>query len=208
MGIKDILERILFMFTRYGIRSITMDDIARELGISKKTLYHDFEDKNNLINRVIDFDILLSRKLLEEVNRTDFNAIEELFFVNERIHQDRSSYSPTFYYDLKKYYPETYKRWLDDKRQNMFGLIVGNLQKGKREGIYRIEIHENYIGRLYMATMEMLNNHEIMDMHQSISSEFMQEIFFYHLHGICNEKGWTTLNEFKEKSEKQQVKEL
>lgn len=208
MGIKDILERILLMFTRYGIRSITMDDIARELGISKKTLYHDFEDKNDLINRVIDFDILLTRKLLEEVNRTDFDAIEELFFVNERIHHDRSSYSPTFYYDLKKYYPETYKRWLDEKRQNMFGLIVGNLQKGKREGIYRKEIHEESIGRLYMATMEMLNNHEIIDMHQSISSEFMQEIFSYHLHGICNEKGLKTLVEFTEKSQNQQVKEL
>jgi AcrR family transcriptional regulator len=208
MGYKDILEKILSMFTRYGIRSITMDDIARELGISKKTLYHDFEDKNDLIKRVIDYDIIVNRKFLEEVHRANFNAIEELFFVNKRMHRDRDSYSPTFYYDLKKYYPETYMRWIDEKRQNMFDLIVGNLKKGKQEGVFREDIHEQSIGKLYMARMEMLNNHEISDVLQTITPEFIQEIFIYHLHGICNETGLKTLDEFIENSEKQQVKEI
>ena len=188
------------MFTRIGIRSITMDDIARELGVSKKTLYHDFEDKNDLIKRVIDFDIMQSRKFLEEVHRTDLNAIEELFLVNGRIHQHRSRYNPTFYYDLKRYYPETYQRWLSEKRQNMFGLIVGNLSKGKREGLYRKEINEHIIGKLYMARMEMLDSNEIIDGKQMLSAEFLQEIFLYHLHAICNEKGLKTLAELSEKS--------
>jgi AcrR family transcriptional regulator len=208
MGFKDILEKILSMFTRYGIRSITMDDIARELGISKKTLYHGFEDKNDLINRVIDYDIIMNRKFMEELNRTDFDAIEELFYVNERIHQEGFSYSPTFYYDLKKYYPETYDRWLEEKRENMFGLIVGNLQKGKQEGVYRKEIHEHTIGKLYMARMEMLNSLEVSDVLQTITPEFMQEIFIYHLHGICNDQGLKTLAEYMKNSDKQQVKEI
>ena len=208
MGIKDILERILLMFTRIGIRSITMDDIARELGISKKTLYHDFEDKNDLINRVIDFDMMQSRKFLEKVHRSDYDAIEEVFLVNDRIHQIHSRYNPTFYYDLKRYYPETYQRWLKEKRQNMFGLIVDNLQKGKREGIYRSEIHEHSIAMLYLARMEMLKNQDIIDVQQTLSADFMQEIFTYHLHGICNEKGLKIMAEFKKKLEKQQVKEL
>jgi len=186
------------MFTRYGIRSITMDDIARELGVSKKTLYHVFQDKNDLIKRVIDFDIMQSRKLLEEVQRTDLDAIEEIFLVNSRIHQIRSRYNPTFYYDLKRYYPETYQRWLNEKRQNMFGLIVGN----------RKEINEHIIGKLYMARMEMLDSNEITDIHQMLSAEFLQEIFTYHLHAICNENGLKTLAEFKEKSENIQVEEI
>jgi AcrR family transcriptional regulator len=208
MGYKDIQEKILTMFTRYGIRSITMDDIARELGISKKTLYHEFEDKNDLIKRVIDYDILLNRQFMEEVNRANLNAIEELFYVNERIHEDRVNYSPTFYYDLKKYHPDTYQRWLDDKRQNMFDLIVSNLQKGKQEGVFREDIHEQSIGKLYVARMEMMNNHEISDVLQTITSDFMQEIFNYHLHGICNATGLNTLAEFKDKSDKLQVKEI
>lgn len=193
---------------RYGIRSITMDDIARELGVSKKTLYHDFEDKNDLIDRVISYDMMQSRKFLEEVHRTELDAIEEIFMVNTRIHEDRSRYSPTFFYDLKRYFPEIYQRWLEDKRQNMYGLIVGNLQKGKQEGVYRMEIHEQAIGKLYMARMEMLDSNEIIDGHQTLSAEFMQEIFTYHMHGICNERGLEILAEFKEKSKNQQVKEL
>jgi AcrR family transcriptional regulator len=208
MGKTDILDRILTMFMRYGIRSITMDDIARELGVSKKTLYHDFEDKNDLIERVINFDMMQSRKFLEEVHRTDLDAMEEIFLVNGRIHEDRSRYSPTFFYDLKRYFPEIYHRWLEDKRQNMLGLIVGNLQKGKREGVYRKEIQEQFIGKLYMARMEMLDSNEIIDGHQTLSAEFMQEIFTYHMHGICNENGLKALAEIKEKSKNQQVKEL
>jgi AcrR family transcriptional regulator len=208
MGFKDILERILSLFTRYGIRSITMDDISRELGVSKKTLYHDFEDKNDLIRRVIEFDIMQSRKLLEEVQRRDLGAIEEVFLVNSSLHQIRSRYNPAFYYDLKRYYPETYQRWLSEKRENMFGLIVANLQKGKRESLYRKEINEHIIGKLYMARMEMLESNEIIDGHQTFSAEFLQEIFTYHLHAICNENGLKTLAEFKEKSEKIQVKEI
>lgn len=201
MGKKDILERILWLFMRFGIRSITMDDIARELGVSKKTLYREFVDKNDLINKVIDFDMIQKRKFLEEVNRMDLDAIKEIFLLNGRIHQDRSRYSPTLYHDLKRYYPETYMRWLEEKRQNMFELIVGNLQKGKREGIYRKEIHEDSIGKLYMARMEILDKHEFPDGPQALSSEFMQEIFTYHLHGICNENGLKALAEFKDNSE-------
>lgn len=208
MGIRDILERILSMFTRYGIRSITMDDIARELGISKKTLYHYFEDKNDLIKRVIDFDIMQSRKFLEEVHRSGLDAIEEIFLVNDRIHQIRSRYNPTFYYDLKRYYPDTYLSWLNEKRQNMFNLIIGNLQKGKREGSYRKEINEHTIGKLYMARMEMLESNGIIDEPQALSAEFLQEIFTYHLHGICNEEGLKTLAELKERSDNIQVKEI
>jgi AcrR family transcriptional regulator len=208
MDSKDILDRILAMFMRYGIRSITMDDIARELGVSKKTLYHDFEDKNDLIERVINFDMMQSRKFLEEVYRTDMHAIQEIFLVNKRIHRDRSRYSPTFFYDLKRYFPSIYQKWLEDKRQNMFDLIVGNLQKGKQEGVYREEIHEQIIGKLYMARMEMLDSNEIIDGHQTLSADFMQEIFTYHLHGICNENGLKTLAEFKESSENRQVKEI
>lgn len=189
------------MFMRYGIRSITMDDIARELGVSKKTLYNDFEDKNDLIERVINFDTMQSRKFLEELYRTDLDAIQEIVLVNEHIHRDRSRYNPTFFYDLKRYFPAIYQRWLEDKRQNMFDLIVGNLQKGKKEGVYREEIQEQTIGKLYMARMEMLDSNEIIDGHQTLSADFMQEIFTYHLHGICNENGLKTLAEFKEISE-------
>lgn len=196
------------MFLRYGIRSITMDDIARELGVSKKTLYQDFEDKNDMINKVTELDIIHTREFLEEVRRNNLNAIEEIFLVNGRIHQDRSRYNPSFYYDLKKSHSAAYRNWLSEKRKIMFDLMVSNLRKGKREGIYRSEIHEETIVKLYMTRIEMIESSDIIDSLQALSPDFIQEIFIYHLHGICNEKGLKTLSEFKKKLINQEVKEL
>ena len=204
--IDNITKRVLPLFIRYGIRSVTMDDIARELGISKKTLYHAFKDKDDLINRVIDFDMAQSRTFMEEVHQSESNAVQELFMVNRKIHSVRSNYSPSFYYDLKRYYPESYRRWIEDKRNNMYNVITGNLRKGKQEGVYRAEIDEHIIGRLHMARVEMLDGNEIIEENERLSSKFIQEVFTYHLHGICNAQGLKYLSEEKDKSENNKEK--
>lgn len=184
-----IFEKVLDLFKRYGTRSVTMDDIAHELGMSKKTLYQEFTDKDELINRVIDYDMGQSKGFLEEVRQSDSNAVQELFMVNRRMHSVRTLYSPTFYFDLKRYYPEIYNRWIQDKRSNMFTVITENLRKGKQEGIYRAEIDEHIIGRLHIARIEMLEGNNIIEEHEGFSNDFIQEVFIYHLHGICNEQG-------------------
>ncbi len=187
--LNNILEKVLALFKRYGTRSVTMDDIARELGMSKKTLYQEFADKDDLINRVIDFDMEQSRVFLEEVQQSDSNAVQELFMVNRRMHSVRTLYSPTFYFDLKRYNPEIYQRWIEDKRSNMYNVITENLRKGKQEGLYRAEIDEHIIGRLHIARIEMLEGNDIIEEHERLSKDFIQEVFIYHLHGICNEQG-------------------
>ena len=187
--LNNILEKVLALFKRYGTRSVTMDDIARELGVSKKTLYQEFTDKDDLINRVIDYDMEQSKGFLEEVRQSDSNAVQELFIVNRRMHSVRTLYSPTFYFDLKRNNPEIYNRWIQDKRSNMYTVITTNLRKGKQEGIYRAEIDEHIIGRLHIARLEMLEANEIIEEQERLSKDFIQEVFIYHLHGICNEQG-------------------
>ena len=187
--LNNILERVLALFKRYGIRSVTMDDISSELGMSKKTLYQEFKDKDDLMNQVIVFDMAQSRRLLEEVNQSYTDAIHELFMLNRGMHSARTLYSPTFYFDLRRYYPQIYARWMEDKRSNMYRVITDNLKKGKREGLYRAEIDEHIIGRLHIARVEMLEANDLIEDHELMSKEFIQEVFSYHLHGICNERG-------------------
>lgn len=196
-----ILERVLALFFSYGIRSVTMEDIARELGISKKTLYTAFDDKDDLIRRVIGFDSSQSRKFYDEIYESDFNAIQEIFYVNSRIHSSHSRYSAAFNYDLKRYYPEIFRAWLQEKRAHMYRMITENIRKGKREGLYRREIKEEAIANLYLVRMEMLEHNDIIQEHASRSHEFMTEIFIYHLHGICNEEGLKFFSQFKETME-------
>lgn len=196
---EHILNRVLGLYSRYGIKSITMDDICRELGISKKTLYQMVKDKQELINRVIDYEMDLYRKTTDGMKLRELNAIEELIHVNHRIHTSHSIHSPTFYYDLKKYYPDIHARMVDHKRKRMYELTRENLEKGMREGLYRQDLNPHMIARLYMARVEMMSNQDLIEEEESGSLEFIREIFIYHLHGICNENGKKFLESQKDK---------
>jgi AcrR family transcriptional regulator len=186
---QQILERILGMFMRYGIKSMTMDDIARELGVSKKTLYQDFKDKRSLISEVVEFDLVLNKQLRDQVLLPRLSAIEEFHLINSRIHFIRSRYSETFHWDLKRYFPDTYQNWVSNRRSSVYKLITDNLKKGKKEGVYRREIKEQVIGNLYVIIIEMLESSDLLDDHESLSGDFIKEMFYYHLHGICNQSG-------------------
>jgi len=191
---QQILERILGMFMRYGIKSMTMDDIARELGISKKTLYQDFKDKRSLISEVIEFDLLLNKQLRDQVLLPRLGAIEEFHLINSRIHFIRSRYSETFHWDLKRYFPDTYQTWVSNRRRSVYKLITDNLKKGKKEGVYRREIKEQVVGNLYVIIIETLESSDLLDDHESLSGDFIKEMFYYHLHGICNQSGLIELS--------------
>ena len=195
---ERILNRVLSLYSKYGIRSITKDDISRELGMSKNTLYQHVEDKNDLVKEVIEYEIMVNQQFMEEMVVSGFNAIEELIHVNKRINAMQGVHNPTFFYDLKKYYPEVFARFMEYKRKRMYEQIMRNLKKGKEEGLYREEMDEHVIGMLYVARVEMLNSHEILQEDETTSVRFIREIFLYHLHGICNERGLKFLKEHKE----------
>ena len=195
----NMLGSILALFSRYGIRSVTMEDISRELGVSKKTLYQHFSDKNELINRIIDYEIIQRNQFTENLAGSGYNAIDELIHVNRKIHSSISSHNPTFYFNLKKYYPDVFKRWMEHKRKVMYELIFRNMKQGKEEGLYRSDLDEHIIVRLYMARMEMLNDNEIIGNEETVSHKFIREIFIYHLHGICNMEGLDYLAQQKER---------
>ena len=195
---NHILEKILSLYSRLGIRSITMDDISRELGMSKKTLYQLFSDKNELVSRVLELEMELNKDYMEEDRESDANSIDELIQVNQKIHSIVSSHNPAFYFDLKKYYPMDFRKWMNDRRERMYELLIKNMRRGKSEGLYRSDLDEEVIARLYMARMEMLYEHEITAEEATFSTHFIREIFLYHLHGICNPEGLQYLAKHKE----------
>lgn len=191
----DIFSLILDLYSKIGIRSVTMDDIARKLGISKKTIYQHVRDKVELINRVIDLDIELNRSFISELDDSGANAIEDLVTINDQMYRQRRYLSQTFYYDLKKYYPDVYSRWIREKRRDLYQIITANIAKGKGEGFYRAELNGEVIAGLYISRMERLETDDQMIDPWDYSEEAIREIFIYHLHGICNRKGLDYLEE-------------
>lgn len=184
-----LLEEVLSLYSRLGIRSVTMDDISRQLGISKKTIYQQIVDKEDLVRSVVEYENSLSHKLTEQFRESGINAIDQLIEVNGVMHAARTKHSPTFYYDLKKYHPKIFADWIRKKRERMYSLLIRNMVRGKKEGLYRADLNHHIIARLYLARMEMLNSTDVIEDEEIKSMDFFREILIYHIHGICNSRG-------------------
>src|ERR1035437_2884162 len=106
--LKNLLSKVRCLYMKYGIKSVTMDDVARELGISKKTLYQYVNDKNELVQKVVEMELDDKAEGFSKMNCSGLNAIEELFEVHKMIRQMLKDYNPSTEYDLRKYYPELF----------------------------------------------------------------------------------------------------
>ena len=166
-----------------------MDDVAREMGISKKTLYKEVKNKTELVGRVIDFEIEKRTRESKELDNSALNAIEELFEVNRQINYLLEKHNPSMHYDLRKYYPAIFKRLQESKRDGMFKSILNNLEKGKKEGLYRKEIDNEIIARVQVARAENVTESSSVSIRDYISRKFFSELFIYHIRGIANNKG-------------------
>ena len=191
----NFLLRVYELYNKFGIKSVTMDDVARELGISKKTLYECIEDKSDLVMHVMEMVNRFHAEKLNEITLRGLNAIEELFEVNRYMTQMVREQNPTLSYDMQKYYPELHKSLMQEQRQRMHDAIRQNLLKGIGEGLYRKEMNVEIISRLHMTRMEYRYRQDVYQLNDIDSREVMQEIFIYHLHGIANDNGIKILNE-------------
>jgi len=152
--LKKILASARDLYMKYGIKSITMDDVARELAISKKTLYQYVTDKDDLVGKVIDNEILIRQEEICKCFRIGYNAIEELFEISIFMNNLMRNQNPATQYDLKKYYPEHYQKTEKARREGIYEYIHLNLKKGIKEGLYRDDMNKEVIAKLYLWRAE------------------------------------------------------
>ncbi|OFX18954.1 MAG: hypothetical protein A2033_01355 [Bacteroidetes bacterium GWA2_31_9] len=191
---ENIVEKVGSLYFKYGIKSITMDDVAKELGISKKTLYNYFTDKSELVSSVVDNILNYHTNKSECIFCKNLNAIEEVFEVNNFFTHMLKDYNHSMVYDLKKYYPDIFKRLHEKRREKMYNSVLNNLKKGKEEGLFRQEMNEEIISKLHVSRIEGIFDSNIFTVEEFTSPEFVFEIFNYHIRGIVNEKGLEIVN--------------
>lgn len=187
--LKQILIKVRELYMRYGIKSITMDDVASALGVSKKTLYKYVTDKDDLVGKVIDMEIQTGENEMECVRDTSMNAIEKLLMVSKIINHKLKSMNPSTEYDLKKYYPHHFQKLVTSRRQRMYKNVVANIEKGKEEGLYREDLDADVIGKLQVSRIENMIDNEYFGVDEFTSPKFFHEVFIYHIRGIANQKG-------------------
>jgi TetR/AcrR family transcriptional regulator, cholesterol catabolism regulator len=197
--LSSILEKVNELYKKYGIKSVTMDDVARELGMSKKTLYQQVKDKNELVEQVIKFDGLKKKEATKNITEDpNINAIEQLFGIYKFVQQLIREHSPTVEYDLKKYYPALYSEMHEKKREGMYENMLNNMKKGKKEKLYRKALNEEIIAHLHVLRVESILNADFGEQNFD-AFDFFTEVFEYHLHGVANEAGLKIYYELKKK---------
>ena len=190
---QEILFKAKELFFKLGVRSITMDDLSRELGISKKTLYQYVENKSDLVNKTLLLHFSEEKNTISKaINEAD-NAIDEISRIaTESLKQFRKMH-PSSIYDIKKYYPQAWQIIDQFKSDYIYSAIKNNIAKGKNQGLYREKIDDDVIARLYINSIDFLVNPHNFPATIYNFSDLYKEFITYHLQGISTPQGYEYL---------------
>lgn len=190
---QQILTKSEELFMRYGIKSITMDDIARELGISKKTLYQYVENKSDLISQIFQQKIASEKQCMADIRQAATDAVDEILRIARYVIQELRQMSPTTMYDLRKYYRSTWRQMEALHQRHIYQLIRENLERGQAEGLYRSNIDVDIIAKLYVAKTSIVVDEDLFPTQQYNIEKLFAEYMMYHIHGIASAKGLAVL---------------
>ncbi|WP_333599300.1 TetR/AcrR family transcriptional regulator [Flavobacterium sp.] len=190
-----IITKATEMYLTFGFKSVTMDDIASKMGISKKTIYQHFENKNDLVEAVTMNLFETISCGIDEILTLDQNPIEELFTIKDFVLRNLKNESASPIYQLQKYYPQIHKTLMSRQFAKMDDCVIANLRKGIDQGLFRDDLNLELIGRFYFAGMTSLKDAELFNPIQ-FSTKVVQETYLeYHLRGICTAKGVAVLEQ-------------
>lgn len=196
----DITEKIkseaASLFLRYGIKSITMDDIARSLGISKKTIYQSYKDKNEIVLMVAR-DFLENESLrISEIYKSKSNAIEKLSMFSSMMRETFTKINANVLFDLKKYYSDAWNYYLKFKQEVFYQSIIQLLEQGIEEGFFRKELNKEVIAKIRLEQVQWIFDEEIFPPDQFDFKEVQIQIFEHFIYGIVTPKGYELLEKY------------
>ena len=185
----QLLEQVDKLFMRCGIKSLTMNDIAREIGISKKTLYLHCSDKEDLLIKSFAHHFRCEEDFQNRIVSKNLNAIDEIFEVSKHVSEMLKTIHPSVHYDLRKYYPEAWKIFSEYRKNFMLKCVSDNMEKGKKEGLYRANLNIPIVARIHISRVDIVFDGELFPANQFNFAEVFFEMIRYHIRGIASPKG-------------------
>ena len=189
----EVKERILLkaadLFMRYGIRSVTMDEIAGQLGISKKTIYQFFTDKDEIVEGVVDKEIQQNECKCENYLTASENAIHEVFISLEGMEEMFKAMNPLIMYDLEKHHFKAHKKFRDHINKFLYQVIEENLQRGIKEGLYRPELNIDIVIKHRIESAFMGFNQDVFPHSKYHISDVGRELGLLYMYSISTPEG-------------------
>lgn len=184
-----ILSESFRLFRKYGIKSVSMDDIARELGMSKKTIYQFVQNKTDLVEKVLNYSMGQESMMCKFVSIENMNAIDILLSVSQNVSKQLQDLNPANAFDLQKYYPVIYRDFILRKRDHVFEQVKQNFIQGISEGIYRNDLDIDLVARLYIKKLVDVHDPEFLASTNFSIEKVLQVMFDNHIRGIANTEG-------------------
>lgn len=195
------IERIIQggeeLFLTAGIKSVTMDDIAKHLGMSKKTIYQFFKDKNELVLALTKKKLQEDEEQMAEIISKSTNVIEEMINMMKCSEDILSRINPIVIHDMQKYHPDAWKQFQDFKSGVMIHTMEELLIKGIKQGYIRPDIDVKIIARMRMNLVELGFNSSVFPIAEFNTWTVQQQFNEHFNYGICTLKGYKLLNQYK-----------
>lgn len=196
---ERIIQEARNLFLRLGIRSVSMDEIATQLGISKKTVYQHFQDKDELVDRVLQMQINNMQVETTETVQSASNAIEEIFNTMDMMVKHSRNMNPMVLFDLQKYHLSSFQKFHAYKNDFLLNIISNNLKKGVEEGLYRSDIKIEILSKFRLETLMIGFNMDAFPADKYNVTEVSLVIIENFLYGLATEKGFNMIESYKNK---------
>jgi AcrR family transcriptional regulator len=186
---EQIAQKAAVLFGQFSVRSITMDEIASSMGISKKTLYTWFTDKNELVEAVYAAPLKMTEMDCSVIIKKAANAIQEVFLIWQSLKKTIGTMNETLLHDLQKYHHAAFERYTSFKREFLYDLLLKNIQRGQEEQLYRSQIIPELIAG-YQVTITGIHTRQELNKQQLWpQTTISEQLILHYLHGLATTKG-------------------
>jgi AcrR family transcriptional regulator len=191
-----VLHKAKELFFTYGLKSVSMDDLAKQAGVSKKTIYQAVADKQELVSKVVDELLQCHNGAVKSSSQQAENAISELISFSCLPFDTLASININFFYELEKFFPTEWKKLLEYRKQHMLPTIIQNLKRGIAEGIYREDLDIDFTAAIRMQQISTALNPTSFSDRRMDPRQLFKELTLFYLHSITTTKGKHLINKY------------
>lgn len=207
MEIRErIQQKAEELFRIYGIRSVTMDEIANQLGVSKKTIYQSFSDKNELVDAVINDMLERNKGNCKSCRTQASDAIKEAFFAIQIMREIMANMNPSLLFDLERGYPSALKKFVLFKYNFLYDIIMQNLEWGRADGLYRNDFNAEIYAKARLEMISLPFNEQLFPKSRFTMFGVQRELMEFFLYAIVTPKGLKLIEKYNKEQETKQIK--
>lgn len=189
---------------QYGIRTVTMDDISRDLGISKKTIYQYFRDKKDMVNTIAEMHLEIEKNRFLGAEDESLDSVHELILVSQCLRESMKDMKMNVLNDLQKFYPEAWAMYERFKRETMMCSLVKTIKKGQEEGYFRTSLDAELMAIIRIEQVQaFILNQNLYPKDKYTLAEVQMQVFDHFMHGLFTIEGHQLFNQYTKEKLKQ-----